>query len=169
MAKLLTNFLGFELTDEDINQLPVLLQKASQDDQQKSDRRHFEGVIGDWLNYYKPEQSRQIDHIMISRFETLGLSICCDPTEATKRLNNFGRIVIDTKVNSNQHNSPKKNSSEKTKLAKDEFILLRHKSLSNIEIVNENARNGSDSVNCCSSLYRFCCPCIGRQIDFTRV
>lgn len=174
MAKLIVNFIGCELKDEEINQLPLFVQKASQEEQKSSgsDRRHFEAVIGDWNNYYKPEQSRQIDRIMTDRFEPLGLSICCDPTEANKRLNNLGRIVVDISVGANQtkaDRSQKKATNDKTKLVKEEFVLLRNKSLSKIEIVSDNDSVANSSSTCCSSVFGLCCPCLQRRIDYTRV
>ncbi|CAG2118544.1 unnamed protein product, partial [Medioppia subpectinata] len=186
MAKLMADFLGLaNVTAEDVDSICQTTKRGPQvvidmyktvdtDDDESGIKHHgtkFDGVIGDWLNYYSPEQSRQMDELIRQRLDRHGLSLCCDSTEAVKRLAKFGRILLDTsppkpaatdfqtKSNGNAMASNSVAGStgadttdvdsdikKRPKLAKEEFILLRNKSWIPIDVYSIESE--SESTGC---------------------
>ncbi|CAG2105853.1 unnamed protein product, partial [Medioppia subpectinata] len=115
--------------------------------------------------------SRQMDELIRQRLDRHSLSLCCDSTEAVKRLAKFGRILVDTsppkpaatdfqtKSNGNamKGNGVADNTGADTtgvdsdikkrpKLAKEEFILLRNKSWIPIDVYSIESE--SESTGC---------------------
>lgn len=53
----------------------------------------YHGVLGDWVNYFTPEQARRLDDTIRTRFESQRLVLTCDASTAVKRIQKYGRIL----------------------------------------------------------------------------
>jgi hypothetical protein len=168
MTKLIVEFLGYELTDEEISELLETLPKK----EQLSDKKlaevesivkltSFEGVIGDWQNYLSPEQSRKMDEHFKARFGKLGLSMSFDPTDAVRRLQKYGRIIINTenKNNSKQKRKKSEPNTDKPELTKEEAMLLRKRTLTEIEMLAIEPQPKEEGKKCWKNFLNLFCPC----------
>src|SRR5438309_7602229 len=96
MTKLIAKFLGYDFTDEEIEE--ILAQRPNQvkedNDQSKTiQKSRFQGIIGDWQNYFSPEQSRTMDELYKKRLGDTQLSLVFDSVDAMKRFQQYGRII----------------------------------------------------------------------------
>lgn len=166
----MVDFLGYELTYDDINEILETLPKRELNDvkgggdQNIFKQSKFQGVIGDWFNYFSPEQSRQMDELFKAKFEKLGLSMSFDPTDALKRFQQFGRIIVNNNNENKNNNKQKRKKSDsstindKPELTKDEVSLLRNKSLSKMQMFSiESQPIAQDS--CWRKFTRIFCNC----------
>ncbi|KAI2807559.1 Sulfotransferase cytosolic 1B member 1-like [Blomia tropicalis] len=110
MARLIVDFLDLNLTDEELEE--VLSQKHSKIENKNLDEikeepetseinrnrslkiGKFQGVLGDWINYFNPEQTRKLDYMIRLKFESQQLLLLDDASLAMKRINRFGRLVV---------------------------------------------------------------------------
>ncbi|KAL1419512.1 hypothetical protein MTO96_025256 [Rhipicephalus appendiculatus] len=53
------------------------------------------GIIGDWKNYFTPEQSESFDQQYAERMADSGLDLVFEPQDALDRMRKFGRIIVD--------------------------------------------------------------------------
>ncbi|KAH8028951.1 hypothetical protein HPB51_020878 [Rhipicephalus microplus] len=53
------------------------------------------GIIGDWKNYFTPEQSESFDRQYAERMADSGLDLVFEPQDALDRMRKFGRIIVD--------------------------------------------------------------------------
>lgn len=105
----------------------------------------FHGVLGDWVNYFTPDQTRRLDDIIRHKFESQRLNLTCDASTAVKRIQKYGRILDDHPkeectrarmfqflLNGNASSSTSLADSESTAmlkpvLTKDEAVFVRKK------------------------------------------
>jgi len=169
MTKLIVDFLGYQLNEEDINQIIDSLPKREKSDDGKVNQvknsvkqSQFQGVIGDWQNYLSPEQSRKMDELFKARFSNLGLTMSFDSMDALKRFQQFGRIIVDNKSKNDAKSKVKKAetpTSDKPEFTKDEVMLLRQKSSNKIEMFALESNSTQNEDGCCTSFLKMFCPC----------
>jgi hypothetical protein len=166
MTKLIAGFLGYELTEGEISELLETLPKKEQlsdnkftEDESLVKLTSFEGVIGDWQNYLSPEQSRRMDELFKARFSKLGLSMSFDPTDAVKRLRQYGRIIINTENKNNSKPKRKKSEPNRPDLTKEEAVLLRKKTLNEIEMLAVESQSKGEEKKCWRNFLKLFCPC----------
>ena len=176
-VKRIVNFLEYELSDEDLNNLPIILPKFNDKNKDSTSvptdsikHYQFEGVVGDWVNYFSPKDSQKFDEMMKKRFESIGLSLCSEPIDAMKRLSKNKTIIIDTKENLTKSQTNNRVITERPKMEKKEYLMIRNQSLSKIEIIDESVPQTEKSKGCwlCHCLGA-CCPCYYCKLDYTNV
>ncbi|XP_064484684.1 sulfotransferase 1B1-like [Ornithodoros turicata] len=52
------------------------------------------GIIGDWKNYFTPEQSKAFDELYAERMADSGLDLVFEPQDALERMRKLGRIIV---------------------------------------------------------------------------
>jgi hypothetical protein len=60
------------------------------------------GIIGDWKNYFTPQQSELFDKIYEEKMQGLGLTLSFDSEDAFNRMQNNGRIISQNDLQPNQ-------------------------------------------------------------------
>jgi hypothetical protein len=60
------------------------------------------GIIGDWKNYFTPQQSELFDKIYEEKMQGLGLTLSFDSEDAFNRMQNNGRIISQNGLQPNQ-------------------------------------------------------------------
>jgi len=135
MAKIIANFLDLNLTDEELNE--ILSQKhamtnASDWGKVKDDGgdghknsvkiSKFQGVLGDWVNYFSPEQTRKLDSMISFKFKPQDLVLTDDAATAIRLINKMGRLVEDRAIQSVPE-KPSINGNEDNFLAGDMSTL----------------------------------------------
>ncbi|XP_023222326.1 sulfotransferase family cytosolic 1B member 1-like [Centruroides sculpturatus] len=54
------------------------------------------GIIGDWKNYFSPDQNQSFDKLYRNRMKDSGLNLAFEPEDAFTRMKEHGRIVVVT-------------------------------------------------------------------------
>jgi len=57
------------------------------------------GIIGDWVNYFTPQQNEQFDQIYEEKMRGLGLTLSFDSEDALSRMQDQGRIITQDQPN----------------------------------------------------------------------
>lgn len=153
----IAQFLGYELSNEEID---FILSQRLQNEDEKG-RTKFEGVIGDWQNYFSPEQNRRYDEIFRATFNDTSFDLSFDASDAMRRLRQHGRIIYQHE--NNQKGKRKKSVAKAREVTPEELTLLRKRSLAEFKIVsksvNETPKQNEKSAWFKYLLYRIF-PCI---------
>lgn len=189
MAKQISSFLELNLSDDEIAELIADKQLGTIDSPiqqpvtdhaeysgQPADDAHkktsikiekFHGVLGDWVNYFSPNQARKMDDMIERKFESIHLNLVFDANMATKRIKKYGRILENknsicngtvltdqpksTTMNFENHRSTRSPSREKPVLTPEEAVSIRRKDRVVImdEHLTKSTKNDDRSCLCC--------------------
>lgn len=198
MARVIANFLDLNLTDEELNEIlsqkhaminardwgkeKAVAENGAADSSSTVDARKtalkiskFQGVLGDWVNYFSPEQTRRLDEMIRFKFESQELCLTDDATMAIRRINKLGRLVESRAVPAKAQHSDmssangdtstwaraKSNFRKKPIFTKAEAVFIRKKD--KVFIVEERYQPDGPLLEQ-SSLWKriFCCCCTNR-------
>ena len=145
-VKRIVNCLDYDLTDENISNLPILSEDSSTIATNSVKHYQFEGVVGGWVPYFSPNDSLMFDQMISKRFESIGLSLCSEPIEAMKRLSKNKTTIIDTKENLRKSFLNLFNT-EKPKLEEKDNLLSKKVSNSEVESCASNEQGNDNQVS----------------------
>ena len=106
MARIIANFLGLQLLDEEVNEILSQKHGMTSDlgelkENDEANRKNaikiskFQGVLGDYVNYFNAEQIDKLNDMIYNRLESQKLVLTDDASSALRRINKFGRLIED--------------------------------------------------------------------------
>ncbi|XP_076365592.1 sulfotransferase 1B1-like isoform X2 [Tachypleus tridentatus] len=127
------------------------------------------GIIGDWKNYFTPEQNEAVERVCEEKMADSGLRLVFEPGDAYKRMRTYGRIIDSPNRSSegldsvsdhyyNELESENKRSNTANSCATYTYALLTNTNLPEIEQntkcsdvleinINEYLENGESEEN----------------------